>query len=396
MKVSILDGIVMGGGAGLSIHGRFRVATEKAIFAMPETSLGLFPDIGASYFLSRLPGSFGQLLDKVVFESPLSFNMRDNRWQGDQAILATMEVDLTHGSQMIYVIPETMMTIGRLSNTPNVGFAYEVQGVVDYLTSHGVKALPRAFPQDLYKLKNMKIQREKGRRNSKRGDGILWDNQVGDEEENNPNTPDKPEKREQETTTEDRYSSSYEPHILVHKISSQAVIPERQTAGSAELDKAASHAAVIEPYGRDLIHTGLQIEVPYGYYGQLASRSGLAWKSGIEVGAGVIDSDYRERLAVLVESLQNSCEQIHAANTSPGASVPRSMEPTPDYEDDDDSDFAYIQYLASLSTQMTPVWDDYFESEWTNPFASKGGGKEEFLELIPSNCKEFIELIAAN
>ncbi|XP_042375940.1 3-hydroxyisobutyryl-CoA hydrolase 1-like isoform X3 [Zingiber officinale] len=139
----------------------------------------------------------------------------------------------------------------------------------------------------------MKIQREKGRRNSKRGDGILWDNQVGDEEENNPNTPDKPEKREQETTTEDRYSSSYEPHILVHKISSQAVIPERQTAGSAELDKAASHAAVIEPYGRDLIHTGLQIEVPYGYYGQLASRSGLAWKSGIEVGAGVIDSDYR-------------------------------------------------------------------------------------------------------
>ncbi|XP_074556556.1 3-hydroxyisobutyryl-CoA hydrolase 1-like [Curcuma longa] len=59
-QVSILDGIVMGGGAGLSIHGRFRVATEKAIFAMPETSLGLFPDIGASYFLSRLPGSFGE------------------------------------------------------------------------------------------------------------------------------------------------------------------------------------------------------------------------------------------------------------------------------------------------------------------------------------------------
>ncbi|KAG6468081.1 hypothetical protein ZIOFF_072649 [Zingiber officinale] len=101
--------------------------------------------------------------------------LRDNRWQGDQAILATMEVDLTRGSQMIYVIQEVMMTIGdfyrniqisiltrgyeawqnseanllitrgmvgRLSNTPNVGFAYEVQGVVDYLTSHGVNALP--------------------------------------------------------------------------------------------------------------------------------------------------------------------------------------------------------------------------------------------------------------
>nr|AAF01467.1 enoyl-CoA-hydratase [Avicennia marina] len=59
-QVSILNGIVMGGGAGASIHGRFRVATENSLFAMPETALGLFPDIGASYFLSRLPGFFGE------------------------------------------------------------------------------------------------------------------------------------------------------------------------------------------------------------------------------------------------------------------------------------------------------------------------------------------------
>ncbi|GFP93898.1 3-hydroxyisobutyryl-coa hydrolase 1 [Phtheirospermum japonicum] len=59
-QVSILNGIVMGGGAGASIHGRFRIATENSIFAMPETALGLFPDIGASYFLSRLPGFFGE------------------------------------------------------------------------------------------------------------------------------------------------------------------------------------------------------------------------------------------------------------------------------------------------------------------------------------------------
>ncbi|CAL5331188.1 unnamed protein product [Camellia sinensis] len=58
--VSILNGIVMGGGAGASIHGRFRVATENSVFAMPETALGLFPDVGASYFLSRLPGFFGE------------------------------------------------------------------------------------------------------------------------------------------------------------------------------------------------------------------------------------------------------------------------------------------------------------------------------------------------
>ncbi|PHT39854.1 3-hydroxyisobutyryl-CoA hydrolase 1 [Capsicum baccatum] len=59
-QVSILNGIVMGGGAGACIHGRFRVATEKSVFSMPETAMGLFPDVGASYFLSRLPGSFGE------------------------------------------------------------------------------------------------------------------------------------------------------------------------------------------------------------------------------------------------------------------------------------------------------------------------------------------------
>lgn len=59
-QVSILNGIVMGGGAGVSIHGRFRVATENSVFAMPETALGLFPDVGASYYLSRLPGFFGE------------------------------------------------------------------------------------------------------------------------------------------------------------------------------------------------------------------------------------------------------------------------------------------------------------------------------------------------
>ncbi|XP_030961779.1 3-hydroxyisobutyryl-CoA hydrolase 1-like isoform X2 [Quercus lobata] len=61
-QVSILNGIVMGGGAGASIHGRFRVATENSVFATPETALGFFPDVGASYFLSRLLGFFGEYL----------------------------------------------------------------------------------------------------------------------------------------------------------------------------------------------------------------------------------------------------------------------------------------------------------------------------------------------
>lgn len=60
--VSILDGIVMGGGAGLSIHGQFRIATENTLFAMPETAIGYWPDVGASFFLPRLEGGLGYYL----------------------------------------------------------------------------------------------------------------------------------------------------------------------------------------------------------------------------------------------------------------------------------------------------------------------------------------------
>ncbi|XP_076651092.1 3-hydroxyisobutyryl-CoA hydrolase [Halictus rubicundus] len=60
--VALINGITMGGGAGLSVHGKYRVATEKTLFAMPETAIGLFPDVGGSYFLSRLNGKLGLYL----------------------------------------------------------------------------------------------------------------------------------------------------------------------------------------------------------------------------------------------------------------------------------------------------------------------------------------------
>ncbi|WP_406151568.1 enoyl-CoA hydratase/isomerase family protein [Streptomyces sp. NBC_01012] len=60
--VSLIDGICLGGGMGLSVHGPFRVVTEAAVLAMPETSIGFFPDVGATHFLPRLPGAMGMYL----------------------------------------------------------------------------------------------------------------------------------------------------------------------------------------------------------------------------------------------------------------------------------------------------------------------------------------------
>jgi enoyl-CoA hydratase len=59
---ALIDGIAMGGGVGLSVHGRYRVVSEHALFAMPETGIGFFPDVGGSFFLPRCPGQIGLYL----------------------------------------------------------------------------------------------------------------------------------------------------------------------------------------------------------------------------------------------------------------------------------------------------------------------------------------------
>ncbi|GMP72107.1 hypothetical protein CsSME_00030253 [Camellia sinensis var. sinensis] len=88
--------------------------------------------------------------------------------------------------------------------------------------------------------------------------------------------------------------------VQVIKLSPQARIPFRATTGAVGYDLSSIATYVVPPQGRTLISTGIAIEILPGTYGRIAPRSGLAFHSGIDVGAGVIDQDYRGEIKVLL------------------------------------------------------------------------------------------------
>lgn len=89
--------------------------------------------------------------------------------------------------------------------------------------------------------------------------------------------------------------------LLFHRTSPHAVPPIRATPGSAGYDLSASESILVQPQGKwALVPTNLILEVPIGHYGRIAPRSGLALKHGIQVGGGVIDSDYRGEVGIIL------------------------------------------------------------------------------------------------
>ncbi|KAG6483608.1 hypothetical protein ZIOFF_060256 [Zingiber officinale] len=226
---------------------------------------------------------------------------RDNRWQGDQAIFATIEVGLTNGSQLVYVIPNTMLTIsdfyrniqislltrgyenwhngevnllitraivGRLSNTPNVGFAYEVQNVVDYLASHGVRTLPgKAYSTRDVLGQNWIIQQTSvqipiqpmsvttrnllGGRISIHFDDYKAASTSGTSSNNN---KDEEVQSDEEEIRSEQILVLVEEHpvLKVERLNKAAILPYRQTEGAAGydlfLDQTQHLRPIIEPY----------------------------------------------------------------------------------------------------------------------------------------------------
>jgi dUTP pyrophosphatase len=88
--------------------------------------------------------------------------------------------------------------------------------------------------------------------------------------------------------------------LKVKKLSADAQLPTRGSDGAAGYDLQSIESCVILPGKRAVVATGLSIELPPGVYGRIAPRSGLAVKHGIQVGAGVVDADYRGEVKVVL------------------------------------------------------------------------------------------------
>ena len=88
--------------------------------------------------------------------------------------------------------------------------------------------------------------------------------------------------------------------LRVARANPAAVLPTRGSSRAAGLDLSSIECAIIPPLSRKLLSTGLVVSVPDGTYGRIAPRSGIALRSGVGVGAGVIDADYRGTLQVLL------------------------------------------------------------------------------------------------
>lgn len=91
----------------------------------------------------------------------------------------------------------------------------------------------------------------------------------------------------------------------MRKTCAGAQCPVKSTAGAAGYDLFSIETICIEPLGRFAVDTGVQCEIPVGCFGYVCGRSGLALNKGLMIGGGIIDSDYRGNLKVIVVNMSN-------------------------------------------------------------------------------------------
>ncbi|WRW24759.1 dUTPase [Singapore grouper iridovirus] len=96
------------------------------------------------------------------------------------------------------------------------------------------------------------------------------------------------------------YPAMNSPKLRFSKITDRATTPTKGSKLSAGYDLYSAQDLAIEPKGYSLVKTDIRVAVPHGHYGRVAARSGLAVRHGIDVGAGVIDEDYRGNVGVVL------------------------------------------------------------------------------------------------
>lgn len=122
-----------------------------------------------------------------------------------------------------------------------------------------------------------------------------------------------------------------ETSLKVKKIVDNAILPKRGSAAAAGYDLSSCVDATVPARGKAMVRTGLSIKVPSGTYGRVAPRSGLTWKNSIDVGAGVIDEDYRGEVNVILFNHSDVDFQIKAGDRIAQLVLERIV--TPDVEE---------------------------------------------------------------
>lgn len=118
------------------------------------------------------------------------------------------------------------------------------------------------------------------------------------------------------------------------KLSANALLPTRGTATSAGLDLHSIEPVSLGPRQRQLVPTGLAVAIPEGHYGRIAPRSGLATKQGIDVLAGVIDSDYRGEIQCLLYNTSDETVELPAQTRICQLIIEKIITPAAQWADD--------------------------------------------------------------
>jgi dUTP pyrophosphatase len=118
------------------------------------------------------------------------------------------------------------------------------------------------------------------------------------------------------------------------RLDSRATLPTRGSSASAGLDLYSIEDIIILPKQRVLARTGLAVAIPMGFYGRVAPRSGLAVKNGLDVLAGVIDSDYRGELCVALLNTGDEPIELELGSRLCQLIIEQIITPTPVWADD--------------------------------------------------------------